>query len=310
MEFENRFDTALYGVPESIRRTLLFLPESLKNETEEIRLRSGLPLTLTVKGKTFFLRKNGEIIDFITRDLLTTKKDEVYESFKLICKNSIYAHAKEIKSGYIMMRSGHRAGICGRVVEEGMKDISSINIRIARQIEGAADRLAESFDGGGILIAGPPGSGKTTVLRDLIRQLSSGKTGFFMRIAVIDSRGELSGSYEGECTNDLGPNTDVLLCEDKAAGSLMALRTMYPDIIAFDEIGTALELKSVAESFNAGVSIITTAHIGSREDLRRRSVTKALLESGAVSVVAVLPSDIKSEMEIFSTEEILSEFDN
>ena len=205
------------------------------------------------------------------------------------------------------MSNGHRAGVCGTVINNGMKDISSVNIRIAREVIGSADELARRFDGGGILIAGPPCSGKTTVLRDTVRQLSDGLYNRYMRVAVIDSRGELSGSAKGQCKNRLGTNTDILLTEDKAAGAMMALRTMFPDIIAFDEIGTAAELNSVSDCFNAGVAVITTAHIGTKKDLFRRSVTSMLLDSGAISTVAVLPAEIGGGMEIYDTEELLGE---
>jgi len=225
----------------------------------------------------------------------------------LLCKNSVYAHTEEIKNGYIIMNSGHRAGVCGRVVKEGMKDISSVNIRIAREVIGCANTLAERFDGGGILIAGPPGSGKTTMLRDTVRQLSDGIFDRFLRVAVIDSRGELSGSCKGQSVNNLGANTDVLLIEDKAKGAMMALRTMFPDIIAFDEIGTAVELESVSDCFNAGVAVITTAHIGDKSDLFRRSVTSALLKSGIISTVAVLSDRVSGQVEIYDIGELLSD---
>ncbi|MBE6733583.1 MAG: AAA family ATPase [Ruminococcaceae bacterium] len=304
------FESCLYAIPQRIRRALEFLPESLKSKAEEIRLRIGLPVTLTVSGKTLFLTSSGQLSDFISRDLIISQKNEVYEAFSLLCANSVYAHTDEIKKGYVIMRSGHRAGVCGTVIADGMKDISSVNIRIAREISGCADKLIERFDGGGVLIAGPPGSGKTTLLRDFLRQLSNGATGTFYRIAVIDSRGELSGSYLGECYTDLGANTDVLMCENKAEGALMALRTMYPHIIAFDEIGTADELDSVSESFNAGVSIITTAHIGNSCDLKKRSVTRGLLESGIISLIAVLPRNFSEEIEFLTPKEIIGDLDN
>ncbi len=304
------FNSALYALPQRIRRVLLFLPDIIKNQTEEIRLRRGLPVTLTVKGLPLFVRRDGQISEYITRDLLSADGTDVEEAFRLLCRNSVYAHTEEIKKGYIMMSSGHRAGVCGTVIPEGMKDISSVNIRIARQITGCADSLAERFSGAGMLIAGPPASGKTTMLRDVIRQLSGGSVGKFLRVAVIDSRGELSASSGGECFNDLGANTDILMTEDKASGAIMALRTMYPDVIAFDEIGTAAELESIKECFGAGVAILTTAHIGTKRDLLRRSVTKALIESGAVSDIAVLPPAFSGEAEIFDAEELLDEFDN
>ena len=301
------FNSALYALPQKIRRVLLFLPNNVKNEAEEIRLRRGLPVTLTVKGMPYFIGVDGRISEYITKDLLKAEATDIEESFRLLCKNSVYAHTKELKKGYIKMNAGHRAGVCGTVIDEGMKDIYSVNIRIARQISGCADKLLKSFKGMGMLIAGPPASGKTTMLKDMIRQLSSGNNGRFYRVAVIDSRGELSASTNGDCINDLGPNTDVLLTEDKASGAVMALRTMYPDIIAFDEIGTAAELESVAECFSAGASIITTAHIGTKSDLLRRSVTKALIKSGAVSDIAVLPPRLSGEPEIISVKELLNE---
>lgn len=304
MEFASHFDSVLYAVPKRIRRVLEFLPDSVKQKTEEIRIRANLPLSLTLGGKTVFVTQRSTVTDFITRELLIIEKNEVDEAFRLLCSNSVYSHQEEIKKGYIIMRSGHRAGVCGTVINEGMRDISSLNIRIAREILGSADQLAAHFDGGGILIAGPPGSGKTTLLRDVIRQLSNGVYTNRQRIAVIDSRGELSGSYSGESFTNLGDNTDILLCEDKSYGALMALRTMYPNIIAFDEIGTAAELKSVSEIFNAGVSLITTAHIGVKEDLLRRSVTKELLNGDIISLIAVLPPQLKGEIEFLSPKEL------
>ncbi len=306
-----QFNGALYGVGVRIREVLEKIPDTVKRKTEEIRLRTGLPVALTVSGRPLFVTVNGGTSDFITRDLLCAEENDLEESFRLLCRESVYAHSAEIQNGFIMMSGGHRAGICGTVTQGGlMRDISSVNIRIARQVFGCASSLAREYDGGGMLIAGPPGSGKTTVLRDLIRQLSDGICGRYHRVAVIDSRGELSGSYLGRCNNDLGRNTDVLVIPDKALGTQMAVRTMFPDVIAFDEIGTALELKSVSDSLNAGVSVITTAHIGSIDDLTKRSVTNGLLLSGAVSKIAVLSGNVGEKPEIISVEELLYDMDD
>ena len=153
------FDEVLYAVTPRIRDKLKVLPESVKRCVEEIRLRAGLPLALTVSGKTMFVRNSGNPTEILSRDLITVKREELQESFSLLCHRSVYGHADEIAQGYIMMDNGHRAGICGTVTGVGMRDITSVNIRIARRITGCAERIADAFDGGGVLIAGPPGSG-------------------------------------------------------------------------------------------------------------------------------------------------------
>lgn len=299
------FEGVLYAVPSEIRRILSFIPEEIKSRVEEIRLRSERPLSLTVRGESLFVLKSGEISRVISRDLLFAQKEDLAESFRLLCNSSVYAHTAELRDGYIIMRGGHRAGVCGRIGENGiMQDISSLNIRIAREVKGCAGSILEHYDGGGLLIAGPPGSGKTTVLRDMLRQLSDGFKGEYKRIVVIDSRGELSGSYGGICSNDLGNNTDVLMMKNKALGTEIALRTMFPDIIAFDEIGTAAELKGVSESFNAGVDIITTAHANDISDILRRSVTKGLINSGAVSRVVMLSKEKGSGYRFFEAKRL------
>lgn len=298
-----RFEDSLYAVGEGLRKTLFLLSPDIKACVQEIRLRVNRPVALTVNGESLFVNIDSSISQFPCGNSLIARKSDIDESFRLICGCSVYAHTEELKQGFVIMKNGNRAGVCGTLSEQGMMhSISSLNIRIAREILGAADELLANYKGGGLLIAGPPGSGKTTLLRDFIRGLSENRQ---KRIAVIDSRGEISGSFTGICQNDLGSNTDILLTNDKAAGIDIAIRTMFPEAVAFDEIGTEEELKSLQNGFNCGADIITTAHISSPDDLLSRSVTANLIGSGVISLIAVLSQRVGGKITFLKPEDLI-----
>lgn len=296
------FDNAILQIADRIKRTLDFIPEGIKQSCEEIRLRVGLPLCLTVDGRVMFVCENSGVTQQNPKNCVIVTLDDIEQTLSLLCRHSVYKHEGEIKQGFISLPHGCRAGVCGVFNADGMMTtVTSINIRIARQIFDCAWSLLP-YAKGGLLIAGPPGSGKTTILRDLIRLLSNGGDGHYRRVAVIDSRGEISGGR----TLDLGVNTDVLYTLNKAVGTDIALRTMYPQFIAFDEIGTTDELESVLHCFNAGVGVITTAHCRNTEDVMRRDVTRGILQSGSVSCVALLSKNIGEIPQIFNVKELVA----
>lgn len=295
------FDGVLYSIPMRIAALLKKLPTEIKEQIQEIRLRRNCPVTLTLSGRSVWVDKGGYISFFLRDNLVMAYGEDVEECFRLLCKGSVYSHEQEIKKGFIRMNGGHRAGICGRVIGASFDGITSVNIRIARQILGAADSVISAFNGNGMLIAGAPGSGKTTVLRDLIRQLSDGCIGRYYKIAVIDTRGEISGSGAKGTTHDLGPGCDVLLDCDKAQGMEIAVRTLGVDFIAFDELGTREELEGIKQCLHTGVSVITTAHAGSPKELTQRTVTRELLDSGAISTVVFL-KEVGKSPEIYNAE--------
>ncbi len=286
-------------------KVLSKIPEKIKGEVEEIRLRLFLPLCLTVMGDTVFVRNAGDISFSPTSDLVYITPRDIEETYSLISENSVYAHEEEIKNGYITLKNGGRAGICGKFSKEGfLSDVTSINIRIARQVKGCAKSLCEKYKGKGLLIAGPPGSGKTTVLRDFLRIQASLQNAKCKRVVVIDSRGEIAGYKTGGYSNDLGLSSDVVFIEDKAVGVSIALRTMFPEMVAFDEIGSNDELSAMKQSFFSGVEVVTTAHIGEKSELTRREITKSLLSEGIVSQVALLSPIHTSEIVLLDRKDL------
>jgi len=194
------------------------------------------------------------------------------------------------------MKGGHRAGICGSaVVEEGeivnIKDISSINIRIARSLSGVADAFLKMMANKqikGVLLAGPPSSGKTTILKDIAKQLAGGYYGYNVKVAVVDERGELGAVYAGESKNDLGISCDVLDGYPKAQGMMQAIRCLSPDLIICDEIGTEQEARAVESCLNAGVRVIASVHAAGKEELRNRPSVRRLLATGAFDSIVLL----------------------
>ena len=299
-KLENQgLDSALYALPDRIARVLEKLPLCIKKATYEIRLRANRPITLTM-DRNFFVSCDAVVSTLMPKNPLVVSEKEIKEVIMRICDRSVYAKTEELKNGYISMKYGNRAGVCGSFKEGIFCEVSSVNIRIARNILGAAQRLYDIAEKG-LLIAGAPGSGKTTILRDLIRHISSnGK-----RVCVVDTRGEIAALNKGTPSLNVGVNTDVISGVAKEKGLEIAVRTMFPDIVAFDEIANKNELESLFEGFFAGITIIATAHIGNREELMKRSVTSLLIKERIVGAVALLPRKIGGEIKIISTEELI-----
>ncbi len=298
-ELSGRVEQAAGLLDNEVAVAVKAMSREIKPHIQEIRLRLDSPLSIFDGSKNYFLEPDGRCNENPGRALLITKR-HIRESFRRLCGYSVHSHETEIPMGFISVEGGHRAGLCGiAVMEQGrvstLRDITSINLRIARQIQGAADQLIRRTMPhgmpGGLLIVGSPGSGKTTLLRDLARQLSTGIAGSPQKVVVIDERYELSGAYAGRIHNDLGPCTDLLCGIPKGQAIMMAVRSMSPQIILCDEIGTMEEIEAVRASLGCGVRVITTMHAGCWGELVLRPQFKPLISTGAFSQVVLLQGE-------------------
>ncbi len=242
-------------LPVNIGEKIRALPSDIIDSLEEIRIRTGSGIRIISGGREF-------VTDSILIDC-----DTLNRILNSLLDHSYYAYEDELAKGYITIEGGHRVGICGRaVLDRGrvhlIKDISSVNIRCGREIIGIADHLKNDITDQNVLVISPPGCGKTTLLRDITRLLSSSGR----QVSVCDERSEIAGIYLGQSSYDLGPRTDILDGCPKAEGMMMLIRSMGPDVIVTDEIGREEDAAAIEAALCAGINIIASVHGSSYEE--------------------------------------------
>lgn len=266
-------------------------------ELQEIRLRVGQPILLMADNREWGITKQGEMTMQFEKSYQVLQKD-LEDILMHLCHYSLYAYEEEITRGYFTISGGHRIGIAGQVVMEGNKvrtlsPITSMNIRIAHEKKGVANRLIPYLYRNGTfqdcLLISPPGCGKTTMLRDIIRMVSEGNE--FSRgkcVGVVDERSELGGSYLGVMQNDLGCRTDLLDSCPKALGMMMLLRSMNPYLIAVDEIGGEEDIVAIRQILKCGCHLVATVHGSNFEEVCKKEGIYPLIKEGCFERYIIL----------------------
>ena len=291
-------------LPPKLSEPLLMLQTERKRKLCEIRIRSGKPVVLVFTAERLFIKRSGRLTEFVSNDLITLNDKETEAVFNAMCRYSVHSFAHDISEGFITIDGGNRVGVYGTAVTDGdriisLRNVRGLNIRISGDAVGCAEPVAAAVFNGrraNVLICGPPSSGKTTVMKDLCRILSDVKG---LKICVVDERTETDGC-------DTGINTDVLSGYPKMRGIEIAVRTLSPEIIAFDEIGTNEEAQAVVSGMNSGVSFVMTMHCADKTELVKRPQFKELSNRNAVDYCVFLKNTGEIS-EIISAKELENE---
>lgn len=283
------FDQVCALLPPHLRRSAETLPALVTRRVEEIHLRCGKRGALTVKGDELPLPWPEPIT---RRDLELV--------IEIATQASAHAALERVRQGYFTVRGGHRVGLCGSVVtEEGrvknLRCLSSLNLRVAHDLPGCGEEAVKALTERGefpsTLLLAPPGGGKTTLLRDMVRLLSNGFCARPLRVGLCDERGEVAALWEGAPQFDVGERTDVLEGCPKAQALMMLLRGMDPQVLACDEITESADCAALGQCAGCGVKLLATVHAKAVDDLMGKEVYRELLGRGIFEKAVVLSPD-------------------
>ncbi len=291
MKAENgleRFSLLTKYLPKRLNTLMDACDRDVLCAVEEIRLRIGQPIALLLKNELHFFGDGGLTDE--RGQAFCVEEGDMQEAWRLVTASSVYALEEELRRGYITLPGGHRVGVAGKAVLSAgrvktQKEITSLNYRVAKEIRGGGEKLlpylygANGFEN--TLVFSSPCAGKTTLLRDLTRLLSSGSPPYPPHnVTVVDERSELAATFMGKARFDIGDLTDVLDAFPKSEGMLLAIRSLSPAVIVTDEIGGEEDRYAVTEAVRSGIRLLLSVHAGSWAELTGRPVVSGLIKDG------------------------------
>lgn len=291
--------------PRFIGDTINSLDKSIKSKISEIRLRKNKPIIIYVLNTLYFIEHSGVLSRTLNDRCIRINEEDFEYICDKLCSHSYHTNMSSLIDGYVTAKNGSRIGVSSTAVYKddkiySVKDIGSLNIRISHECRNCAKKIIDlTFRSRlpSIIVAGLPGCGKTTFLRDYARLVSNGYSGAYKKVAIVDERKEIAADF------DVGINTDILSGFGKAKGIEIATRTLSPDLIVCDEIGSIDELKKIRYSFSTGVNFAVSIHLKDAEDIFSNIMTDELIKTGQFDFIIILKS-YTDEFEIIDLGEI------
>ncbi len=281
---------------DGVNASLAQLPAEVLKSITELRIRKNLPLVIVFGNRVCFITEQGKLMNHISEFAYTVNEDEFDLIFRRLCNYSVHCEIDNMINGFITVNGGNRVGVCSSAVINGgritsVKNPTSLNIRIAKEIKNCAKPVLNMLYINklpSIIVAAPPGGGKTTFLRDFARLLSGGFNNNYRKVCIIDERNEISCCTSSGDFADIGPNTDVVCGFPKAMGIENAVRSLSPEMIVCDEISSLKEIEAMKNGFLSGAAFAVSVHAGSMRQLMNKKLLHDLVDTGEFEYIVFL----------------------